>query len=124
MVFKADYYELWNVGTKGPYIPMTTIDGKLVGKTKDQCTKEDFAKLSKNCKAMHILYYGLYANEYNYIYACESGKETWDKLVVTYEGTSQVREIKINILVHQYELFKMQPDETMKEMFTLLVSPT
>ena len=29
-----------------------------------------------------------------------------------------MRETKINMLVHQYELFKMQPDETIREMFT------
>ena len=44
-------------------------------------------------------------------------KKYGKKLVVTYEGTSQVRETKINML-HQYELFKMQPGETIKEMFT------
>ena len=43
---------------------------------------------------MHILYCGLDANEYNSICACESAKEIWDKLVVTYEGTGQVREPK------------------------------
>jgi len=67
---------------------------------------------------MHILYCGLYANEYNLICACESAKEIWDKLVVTYEGTSQVRETKINMFVYQYKLFKMQPNETIEEMFT------
>ncbi len=39
-------------------------------------------------------------------------------MIVTYEGTSQVRETKISIFVHQYELFKMQGNETIKEMFT------
>jgi len=67
---------------------------------------------------MHILYCGLDANEYNRICACESAKEISDKLVVTYEGTSQVRETKINMFIHQYKLFKMQPGETIKEMFT------
>ena len=86
----------------------------------DQYTQEDFAKLSKNCKAIYILYCGLDANEYNRIRACESVKDKWDKLVVTYEGTSQVRETKINMFVHQYKLFKMQQDETIKEMFTHL----
>ena len=118
MFIKTENYELWNIVTKEPYIPQTTVDGKTVTKTEDQYTQEDFAKLSKNCKAMHILYCGLDANEYNRICACESAKEIWDKLVVTYEGTSQVRETKINMLVHQYELFKMQPEETIKEMFT------
>jgi len=67
---------------------------------------------------MHILYCGLDVNEYNRICAYKLAKEIWDKLVVTYEGTSQVREMKINMFVHQYELFTMQPDETIKEMFT------
>ena len=118
MFIKTEDYELWNIITKGPYVPMTTIEGKSVKKNEDQYTQDDFARLSKNCKAMHILYCGLDANEYNRISACESAKEMWDKLVVTYEGTSQVRETKINMLVHQYELFKMQPGETIKEMFT------
>jgi len=117
MFIKTEDYELWNIITKGPYVPMTTVDGKSIKKNEDQYTQEDFAKPSKNCKAIHILYCGLDANEYNRISACESAKEIWDKLVVTYEGTSQVRETKINILVHQYELFKMQPGETIKEMF-------
>ena len=37
----------------------------------------------------------------------EHSKEIWDKLVVTYEGTSQVKETNINILMHQYEMFKI-----------------
>jgi len=67
---------------------------------------------------MHILYCGLDANEYNHIYACESTKDIWDKLVMTYEGTSQIRETKINMFIHQYELLNMQPNGTIKEMFT------
>jgi len=67
---------------------------------------------------MHILYYGLDADECNHIHACEIAKEIWDKVVVTYEGTSQVRETKINMFAHQYELFKMQPDAIIKVMFT------
>ena len=39
-------------------------------------------------------------------------KEIWDKLEVTYEGTSRVKESKINLLVTQYEVFKMAESET------------
>jgi len=117
MFIKTEDYELWNIMTKGSYVLQITIVGKTTAKTEDQYSQEDFARLSKNCKAMHILYCGLDANEYNRICACESAKEIWDKLVVTYEGPSQVRETKINMFVHQYELFRMQPDETVKEMF-------
>jgi len=72
----------------GPCIPKTTIDGKLVKKIEDQHTKEDFMRLLKNSKAMHILHCGLDANKHNRICACEATKEISDKLVVTYEGTS------------------------------------
>ena len=54
MFIKTKDYELWNIVTKGPYAPMTTVDGKMVKKTEEQYTQEDFARLSKNCKAMHF----------------------------------------------------------------------
>jgi len=62
MFIKTEDYELWNIVTKGPYVPQITIDGKTVTKTEDQYTQEDFARLSKNYKAMHILYCALDAN--------------------------------------------------------------
>ena len=90
MFIKTEDYKLWNIVTNEPYVLQITIDGKILAKTEDQYTPEAFARLSKHCKAMHILYCGLDANEYNHICACELVKEIWDKLVVTYEGTSQV----------------------------------
>ena len=36
---------------------------------------------------------------------------------MTFEGTSQVKQTKINMLLRQYELFKMNPDESIKGMF-------
>jgi len=124
MFIKTEDYELWNIVSKGPYVPITTIDGKVVKKTKYQYPQEDFVKLSKTYKGMHILYCGLDGNEYNHICACELAKEIWDKLVVTYEETSQVRETKINMFIHQYEPFKVQPDEAIKEMFTCITDIT
>ncbi|GAV87913.1 UBN2 domain-containing protein [Cephalotus follicularis] len=41
----------------------------------------------------------------------------WNLLEVTYEGTNQVKESKISILVHQYELFMMHDDENISDMF-------
>ena len=39
---------------------------------------------------------------------------------MAYEGISQVKETKINIVMHQYEMFKMKKDEKIHEMFTYL----
>ncbi|VFR03098.1 unnamed protein product [Cuscuta campestris] len=41
----------------------------------------------------------------------------WDKLEITYEGTDQVREAKIDFLTHEYELFRMKENEKIDEMF-------
>ena len=57
-------------------------------------------------------------NEYNRICQCKSTKEIWRLLEITHEGTNQVKESKINILVHNYELFSMKETETIVEMIT------
>ena len=62
--------------------------------------------MQSNAKAMNILYCALDPNEYNRISTCELAKNIWDRLEVTHEGISQVKKSKINILVHNYELFK------------------
>ena len=49
---------------------------------------------------------------------CSTAKEIWDKLEVTYEGTSRVKESKINLLVTQYEVFKMDEFETIIQMYS------
>ena len=52
--------------------------------------------MQSNAKAMNILHCALDPNEYNQIFTCESAKKIWDRLEVTHEGTSQVKESKIN----------------------------
>ena len=44
-------------------------------------------------------------------------KKIWDRLEVTHEGTSQVKESKISILVHKYKLFKMELNESIFSMY-------
>ena len=57
-------------------------------------------------------------NEYNRICQCKSTKEIWRLLEITHEGTNRVKESKINLLVHNYELFSMKETETIVEMIT------
>ncbi|MBN8138595.1 retrotransposon gag domain-containing protein, partial [Vibrio vulnificus] len=48
--------------------------------------------------------------------SCTSAKDMWDRLRVTYEGTNQVRETKINVLLHEYEMFAMKEGESINGM--------
>ncbi|XP_021741936.1 uncharacterized protein LOC110708138 [Chenopodium quinoa] len=111
--------EIWEIIQKGPKVPTKiTESGITIPKEDSEYTQIDLEKVSKNYRAMNLLYCALDANEFNRVSACKSAKEIWDKLVVTYEGTSQVKETKISIFVRQYELFKMTQSEQVKEMFT------
>ncbi|GAV63627.1 UBN2 domain-containing protein, partial [Cephalotus follicularis] len=47
----------------------------------------------------------------------DSTKEMWDRLMITYEGTNQVKDTKINRLVHDYELFTMLDNENISSMY-------
>ena len=55
---------------------------------------------------------------------CSLAKEMWDNLKLIYEGTSEVKATKANILVHEYELFRMKPEETISEIFAHFTSIT
>ena len=75
-----------------------------------------------NAKAINVLYYALSVNEFNRISSSATVKEIRDRLEVTHEGTNQVtnqvKETKINMLVHKYELFKMESNESITDIFT------
>lgn len=77
---------------------------------KDQ--DENCQKLAICAKTINAPFCGLNAEEFNRISKCSSAKKFWDILEVTHEGTNQVKEPKINILVHKYELCKMNGSET------------
>ena len=71
-----------------------------------------------DAKGLNTLFYAISQDQFNYISNCNTSHEAWHVLEITHEGTSQVKETKINILVHKYEMFKMQPYETIGDMFT------
>ncbi|MQL81435.1 hypothetical protein Taro_013895 [Colocasia esculenta] len=108
---RAQDYEIWKVVNTGPY-ELLEDEGKWT---------ENSIKNSKvNFSALNILQCAIYLDEYSCVSMCDSEKEMWDKLKLIYEGTSKVKENKANILVHEYEMFKMSPIETISDMFAWL----
>ena len=80
--------------------------------------EEDERKLSLNGRAMNILYCALDMNKFNRIIFCTSAQAIWCQLKVVHEGTSSVKETKINHLVCEYELFEIKDDESISSMYT------
>ena len=118
MYIKAQDYHVWRVIANGPHIPTKTVEGTTLVKLEREWNEVDVKLIELNCKAMSSLYCALDPNEYNRVSGCDSAKEIWDKLEVTYEGTNQVKESKMSMLVHEYELFVMKTDENISEMST------
>ncbi|XP_075098790.1 uncharacterized protein LOC107765553 [Nicotiana tabacum] len=76
------------------------------------------AVITVNSKAKNLMYNAISGEEYEKISSCETAKEMWDKLEVTYEGTNKVKETRINLIVRDYELFQMKDGESVEEMFS------
>ena len=90
----------------------------MVPREEDEWTEEERVKIQKNHKVLNILIHAIDPSEFNRVLAYKNAKEMWGIFVTTYEGTSQVRETKMSIYVHQYELFKIPFSEFIIEMQT------
>ena len=116
---QAEDYELWMLIKNGPLVPYKILeDGKKVSKEPSEFDSEDYKKMEKNAKAKKLLYFGLGPDEYTRISECESAQAIWNALQVAHEGTSQVKQSRIELLMRQYELFDMGDRETVMDMYT------
>jgi len=48
---------------------------------------------------------------------CDTAKKVWDTLTIHHEGTSHVKETRIDIGVRKFEIFEMNEDENIDEMY-------
>ena len=116
---QADDYELWLIIKGGALVPTKANErGETVPKTPEEFNAEDFKKMEKNAKAKKLLYFGLGPDEYSRICECETAKQIWDALEIAHEGTSQVKQSRIELLMRKYELFEMGDKESIMEMYT------
>jgi len=77
-----------------------------------------------NAKAQYALTQALNDDDLSRVINCKSTYEVWNDLIVTNEGTSRVKESKIDLLHSQYENFYMLDDESIDEMLTRLTKIT
>ena len=103
---------MWDIVLDGLHVPMKkkVKSEELELKLQNEWTKVEVKKVQVNFKAINTVRCTLNPTKFNRILTCKTAKEIWDKLKVTYEGTSQVKESKIALLSNQYEMFKIQPN--------------
>ena len=116
--FQSIDYDLWLCILNGPHIPTKKIKEVETLKNENEYSDLDKKKISLDARAMNILYCALDRGEFNRISSCSNARDIWHTLEITHEGTSQVKESKINMLVHNYELFKMTQEKSITVMYT------
>ncbi|XP_070002024.1 uncharacterized protein [Nicotiana sylvestris] len=93
-----------------------------MSKTSKEYIDPDWKAVEKNFRATKILVCGIGPEEYNRISAYNTAKEIWEALQTAHEGTTQVKQSKINMLTTEYELFRMKDDESIQDMHTRFIS--
>ena len=111
---ESNHLELWYVIENGYEAP---VDATRVPIPRASWNVDQKKAYQVNQKARHYLIYTITPAEYEKCGECATAKEIWDSLILSYEGSSQVRETKASMLVRQYELFKMEADESIENMF-------
>ena len=111
--------EVWKTILFGYTFPTKDVDGGKIRKTLDEYNEEESRNFQLNSRAIYILVCAMDRNEYNRISQCKTAKEIWRILEITHEGTTQVKDSKVRILENDYEMFKMKPNESIVEMFTM-----
>lgn len=61
--------------------------------------------------------YALDPAKFNRVSSYKTTKEIWILLEATHKDTNQIKETKINMLVHNYKMLKMKSDKSIKDMF-------
>lgn len=79
--------------------------------------EDDKKMMSLKTKAINIMFCTLDVIEFNRVLASELAKEVWIILQTTYEGTSQVKKSKIELLFRDYELFEIKEGENIIDMY-------
>ena len=120
----AQNFRLWKIIENGPNVPMKKVGNENVPKPPHECNSHELKLLQLNEMAKHFLIGTMDNNELSKIMHCNTAKEIWDYLEQLYEGTSRIKECRMNILMSQYEEFHMYMHENIDKMYARFLSIT
>ena len=92
------------------------VRNATIEKPREEWDDDERRRVQYNLKAKNIITFALVMDEYFRVLNCKNEKEMWDTLQVTHEGITDVKRSRINTLTHEYELYKMNQNETIQDM--------
>ncbi|KAK2372230.1 putative mitochondrial protein [Trifolium repens] len=110
--------KVWKVVLTGWEQPTyASKEGTSTGIVKPEVewTTEEEAVANQNHKAIYVLFNGVDTSVFKLIKNCVSAKEAWEVLQKCYEGTTKVKQSKIQHLTSKFEALRMKDDENIQD---------
>ncbi|XP_074374646.1 uncharacterized protein LOC141715059 [Apium graveolens] len=100
----------------GVGVPTKLVDDILIEKKLSEYTLDEEQVMNIAAKSEMVLTSALAEKEYKCVNNCKSAQEMWNKLVITYEGTLDIKDSRMDTLIQEYENFKLLEGETIIDM--------
>jgi len=97
----------------GPFIPMQVVKEETVKKPWSEWNETERKKALSLAK--NIITSALNMDEFFRVSQCNSAKEMWEVLEVTHKGTDDVKRARKHSLIQEFELFRMQSEESIAD---------
>ncbi|KAK2357265.1 hypothetical protein QL285_094555 [Trifolium repens] len=96
---------------------VTSKEGTSTGVLKPEVewTPDEETAAHYNNKAIYALFNGVDTSVFKLIKNCVSAKEAWEILKTCYEGTTKVKQSKIQHLTSKFEALRMKDDESIQD---------
>ncbi|XP_057742862.1 uncharacterized protein LOC130961154 [Arachis stenosperma] len=109
---------MWKIIIKGPQVPTKDDAGGVVSPEAEAEWNEDDKRKGKlNANGVNMLNCAISFKEDRKVSRCKTAKKIWDNLQATHEGTTQIKETRIDMLRKEYEMFSMKEGESSDDMF-------
>jgi len=101
---KAQDEKAWRAILIGWKHPETKdAEGKEIPKPEESWSTDEDRLANYNSRALNAIFNGVDVHQFKMISTCESAKEAWEILEVAHEGTTAVRQSKLNMLTTRFE---------------------
>ncbi|CAL8988995.1 unnamed protein product [Prunus brigantina] len=103
--------------TKEWVAPVMTVEGEVMPKPRSEWTDAEVFAAHSNRKARNALVTALSSTQFAHIQHIPNAKQAWDKLRVVHEGDDQVRTLKLQMVLAQFEELRMSETESISEFY-------
>ncbi|XP_050238368.1 uncharacterized protein LOC126687857 [Mercurialis annua] len=110
-----DGVNLWHMVLDGYVAPTQELNGAIIPWPRKDWTKDQVLANALNWKAICVIISSLCREEQGRVQHCTTAHDMWKILENYHEGTVQVKNKKVELLIGEYEGFKNKPNETVTE---------